>query len=346
MTARIAINGYGRIGRSVLRALYECGYREHLEPAALNEPAPAAAIGYLTRHDTVHGRFPDAVEEGDGCLRIGEDELRLSAETDPAHLPWRDLDIDIVLECSGRFVVPRELRRHLDAGARRVLLSQPGSREIPAVVRGVNDESRPADAQIVSCASCTTNAVTPVIAVLDRALGAEGGTITTLHSAMNDQPVLDAYHGCSDLRLMRAAGSSMIPAKTQLAQGIGRILPHLDGCFSACAMRVPVLNVSAMNLLLQVRRSTDVEAVNELLAAASQGALAGILGYSEEPLASCDFNHDRRSGIVDADQTRVSCGHLVNTLIWFDNEWGFANRMLDLACILAGEGASDGQSGR
>ncbi len=336
MTARIAINGYGRIGRSVLRALYECGYRNRLQPAAINDPAPLVAVSHLTRYDTVHGKFPIAVEEGDDCLRIAGDEIQLSGETDPARLPWRDLDVDIVLECTGQFRETSQLALHLDAGAHRVLLSQPGAREIPAVVWGINSRLLQTEASIISSASCTTNAVVPVIAVLDRTLGIERGAITTLHSAMNDQPVLDCYRPGADLRLMRAAGGSMIPVDTQLAQGISRILPHLEGRFSASALRVPVLNVSAMNLSVQVCRDTSAEEVNQLLAAAGQDSfLAGILGYSEEPLPSCDFNHDPRSGIVDAGQTRVSHGRLVTTLTWFDNEWGFANRMLDLASAMA-----------
>ena len=335
MTARIAINGYGRIGRSVLRAFYESGYREHLQLAAINEPAPPAAVSHLTRYDTVHGKFPLAVEEGEGCLRIAGDEILLSEETDPARLPWQALDIEIVLDCSGQFSEPGQLQRHLDAGARRVLLSQPGVREIPAVVWGVNSQQLKTRAPIISSASCTTNAVMPVIAVLDQALGVEGGAITTLHSAMNDQPVLDRYQPSADPRFMRAAGGSIIPVNTELARGIGRVLPHLEGRFSASALRLPVLNVSAMNLSVQLARDTSAEEVNQLLAGASRGPLAGVLGYSEEPLVSCDFNHDPRSGIVDAGQTRVSCKRLATTLTWFDNEWGFANRMLDLASAMA-----------
>lgn len=325
---RLAINGYGRVGRCVLRALYERGLQHELAVVAINEPADLATIAHLTKYDSTHGRFPGLVEAQDAHLQVAGQTIAVSHATDLAALPWRARKVDLVLECSGRYAGRTELQRHLDAGAGRVLLSQPGENDLPAVVYGVNHAVLGNDVRIASTASCTTNGIVPVIQVLQRAFGLEHGIITTLHSAMNDQPVLDAYHH-TDLRKTRAAFGSIIPIETGLAAGIGRILPELGGRFAARAVRVPTLNVSAMELSVQLSRPvTEVEANRVLAAAADE--LPGVLGYTEEPLASCDFNHDPRSGIVDAGQTRAS-GALLNVLIWFDNEWGYANRMLDVA---------------
>ncbi len=339
---KLAINGYGRIGRCVLRALYESAHysgasvegvaRRRIKIVAINEPADLNTIAHLTKYDTTHGRFPGRVDienphTENKRLRINDDVIAVSHETDLARLNWREHDIDIVLECSGEYTTPQQLQRHIDAGAKRVLLSQPGV-EIPVVVYGINQTILRGDETIVSAASCTTNCIVPVIDVLEREFGIEHGMITTIHSAMNDQPVLDAYHH-TNLRKTRAAGQSIIPVDTGLAFGVGRVLPNLAGRFAAHALRVPTINVSAMQLTAQLRTSADVATVNRALAqAATQNA--GILGYTEEPLASCDFNHDPRSGIVDASQTRVA-GNLINVLTWFDNEWGYANRMLDVA---------------
>jgi len=326
---RLAINGYGRIGRSVLRALYESGLRSRMAVVAINEPADLATIAHLTKYDTTHGRFPGAVEVDGRHLRVNGDAIAVSHRHELTELPWRELDVDFVLECSGRYDRPDQLREHHRAGARRVLLSQPGTNDIKAVVYGVNQHVMAGDDTLLSTGSCTTNCIVTVIRALHAAFGIEHGIITTIHSAMNDQPVLDAYHH-TDLRKTRAAGQSIIPVDTGLASGIGRILPELSGRFAAHALRVPTINVSAMQLAARLAKPFSVAAVNDVLAAAARaGELAGLLGYTEEPLASCDFNHDPRSGIVDANQTRIA-GDLINVLTWFDNEWGYANRMLDV----------------
>lgn len=323
---RLAINGYGRIGRCVLRALYESEHRRRMQIVAINEPADLATIVHLTKYDSTHGRFPGRVSAADQSLVVDGDRIAISHHNDLADLAWHG--VDVVLECSGGFATREQLLTHIEQGADYALLSQPGEPDIPAVVFGVNHQQLSADLRVASAASCTTNGIVPVISVLDRAFGIVSGTITTIHSAMNDQPVLDAYHN-TDLRKTRSAGLSMIPVDTALAAGIGRILPALDGRFAARALRIPTHNVSAMELTVQCREPVSVDAINRALLAASAGELSGLLGVSNEPLASCDFNHDPRSGIVDAGQTRVS-GQLANVLVWFDNEWGYANRMLDV----------------
>jgi glyceraldehyde 3-phosphate dehydrogenase/D-erythrose 4-phosphate dehydrogenase len=261
---------------------------------------------------------------------VNNDRIALTGHKSLDALDWQQHDIDIVLECSGVFSSRKKAQAHLKVGAKKVLFSQPADHDIDAaVVCGINDDVLKTEHTIASAASCTTNAIVPVIKVLDDAFGVVNGVITTIHSAMNDQPVLDGYHH-TDLRKTRAALQSLIPIDTQLARGIERILPHLKNCFAAQALRVPTQNVSAMDLSVLLQKPVDVAAVNRALQAASEGALQNILGYTEEPLASCDFNHDARSGIVDASQTRVS-GQLVKVLVWFDNEWAYANRMLDIA---------------
>ena len=329
MTIRLAINGYGRIGRCVLRALYESGAREFCQIVAINEPAPADAIAYLTRYDSTHGRFPGVVKLRDGLLIVNGDDIALTGHESVSAIDWKKHSVDIVLECSGSFTCRKKAEEHLMAGARRVLFSQPADSDIDAtIVYGVNESALNNQQAIVSAASCTTNAIVPVINVLDTLFGVENGVITTIHSAMNDQPVLDAYHH-TDLRKTRAALHSLIPIDTQLARGIDRILPHLQGRFEAQALRVPTQNVSAMDLSVLLKRSVDVAEVNRALRQAADNELKKVLAYTEEPLASCDFNHDAHSGIVDASQTRVS-GQLVKVLVWFDNEWAYANRMLDI----------------
>ncbi|MFT3929405.1 MAG: glyceraldehyde 3-phosphate dehydrogenase NAD-binding domain-containing protein [Spongiibacteraceae bacterium] len=349
---KLAINGYGRIGRCVLRALYESAHynasagaavhtnalHKRMRVVAINEPADLNTIAHLTKYDTTHGRFPGRVTvEGasieNNTLRINDDAIAVTHETDLSALNWCEHDIDIVLECSGEFGTPHALQGHLDAGAKRVLLSQPGV-DIPAIVYGINQTILRGDETMISAASCTTNCIVPVIDVLERAFGIEHGMITTIHSAMNDQPVLDAYHH-TNLRKTRAAGQSIIPVDTGLAAGVSRILPAMANRFAAHALRVPTINVSAMQLTVHARTAVTVDEVNRALAdAAAQNP--AILGYTEEPLASCDFNHDARSSIVDASQTRVA-GNLINVLTWFDNEWGYANRMLDVAAYWAAQ---------
>jgi len=333
---RVAINGYGRIGRSVLRALYESGARDRVQIVAINEPADSKTIAHLTRYDSTHGRFNGTVDASDDSLTVNGDEIKVLHHQQLDQLPWQVLGIDVVLECSGSFTDRQTAEQHLASGAKHVLFSQPAEPTVDAtIVYGINQHLLTGEETIVSAASCSTNCVVPVIKVLDDAFGIDGGVITTIHSAMNDQPVIDAYHH-TDLRKTRAAMQSIIPVDTGLALGIDRLLPELTGRFQAQAMRVPTLNVSAIDLSVMLNTDVDTAAVNGALAAAANGSLNGVLGYTEEPLASCDFNHDPRSGIVDASQTKVSQKKLVKVLIWFDNEWGYANRMLDT--LLAWQG--------
>ena len=333
---RLAINGYGRIGRSVLRALQESAFRDRLQVVAINELADAATVLHLTRYDTTHGRFPGPLQGDDETLWVDGQAIRLLNSEAIDGLPWGELGVDIVLECTGAFSDRATAEKHLTQGAGKVLFSQPAQSDVDAtVVYGINHQQLRADHRVVSSASCTTNAISPVIQALHTAVGIESGTITTIHSAMNDQPVLDAYHH-TDLRKTRAASQSIIPVDTGLARGVERILPEMTGRFSAQALRVPTLNVSALDLTVQTCRDTDVDAVNRVLHDAAQSCFEGVLGYTDEPLASCDFNHDDRSSIVDASQTRVSGTRLVKVLTWFDNEWAYANRMLDVANYWAG----------
>ncbi|QEM83383.1 type I glyceraldehyde-3-phosphate dehydrogenase [Halomonas binhaiensis] len=334
MPQRIAINGYGRIGQCVLRALIERGDLD-LEVVALNELSGIDTIAYLTRYDTTHGRFPGHVTNDADHLVINGKRIRVLSEADPDRLPWRELGVDLVLECSGSFKDRMTAERHLAAGARRLLFSQPAESDVDAtIVSGINDADLHADARIISAASCTTNCLVPVLTVLDEALSIEHGVTTTIHSAMNDQPVIDAYHQ-TDLRLTRSAMQSIVPVDTGLALGINRLMPHLAERFECLHMRVPTINVSAMDMSICVRRDTSAKQVNRLLHEASESRLSGLLGFADEPTASIDFNHDPRSGIVDATQTRVAGGRLIKLLCWFDNEWGFANRMLDVASNIA-----------
>ncbi|QIR15532.1 erythrose-4-phosphate dehydrogenase [Shewanella aestuarii] len=330
---RVAINGYGRIGRSILRALYESGKRHQIQIVAINELATPQGVCHLTQYDTTHGRFQTQVALKDNHLVIGDDAIILLNQPDPSKLPWAALDIDIVYEASGSLQDRQECEVHLHAGAKQVLISHPSSADVDAtIVYGVNHHLLQAHHTVVSNASCTTNCIVPVIDVLDRHFGVKSGAITTIHSAMNDQQVIDAYH--EDLRRTRAAGQSIIPVDTKLARGIERILPAMKDKFEAISVRVPTINVTAIDLSVTLEKRVDIAQVNSVLAKASNGSFNGILGYTDEPLVSCDFNHDPRSSIVDGTQTRVSAGHLVKLLLWCDNEWGFANRMLDTSLAM------------
>ncbi|WP_043320172.1 type I glyceraldehyde-3-phosphate dehydrogenase [Microbulbifer sp. HZ11] len=331
---RLAINGYGRIGRSVLRALYESNLRDQLQIVAINELADCATIAHLTKYDTVHGRFHGKVEVHNETLHINNDQIAVTHYRDLEDLDWRNPQVDIVLECTGSFTERQRAELHLKAGAKKVIFSQPAQSDVDAtIVYGVNDTALTGNETIISAASCTTNCSIPVIAALESAFGIEAGVITTIHSAMNDQPVNDAYHH-TDLRKTRSAISSIIPVDTGLARGIERVLPDMAGKFEAQAMRVPTINVSAIDLSVQLKKTVTQAEVNSVLKTAAETRFCGVLGYSEEPLTSCDYNHDPRSGIVDASQTRVAGNRLVKVLIWFDNEWGFANRMLDVTRVL------------
>ncbi|MCL7943587.1 type I glyceraldehyde-3-phosphate dehydrogenase [Marinobacter sp. ATCH36] len=328
---RIAINGYGRIGQCVLRALYENGFRDHLQVVAINELADIDTIAHLTRYDSTHGRFQGEIEVAGDALIVNGDRIRVVRNADASELPWGELGVDLVLECSGAFTDRATAELHLKSGAQRLLFSQPAEPDVDrTVVYGVNQDQLTGADRIVAAASCTTNCLVPVIQVLDDALGVEQGSTTTIHAAMNDQPVIDAYHH-QDLRRTRSALHNIVPVDTGLAKGIERLLPHMEGRFSSVAMRVPTMNVSAIDMVVNVRKKTSVEAVNNLLKEAAHGPLKHILGYTDELLASSDFNHDAHSGIVDGGQTRVTGGTMVKVLCWFDNEWGFANRMLDVS---------------
>ncbi|MEP1217133.1 MAG: type I glyceraldehyde-3-phosphate dehydrogenase [Marinobacter sp.] len=328
---RIAINGYGRIGQCVLRALYENDFRDHLQVVAINELADIDTIAHLTRYDSTHGRFQGEIRVQGDSLVVNGDRIRVLRHADASELPWGELGVDLVLECSGAFSDRATAEQHLASGAKRLLFSQPAESDVDrTVVYGVNHDQLTAADRIVAAASCTTNCLVPVIQILDEALGVEQGSTTTIHAAMNDQPVIDAYHH-QDLRRTRSALHNIVPVDTGLAKGIERLLPNMEGRFSSVAMRVPTMNVSAIDMVVNVRKKTSVEAVNNLLENAAHGPLKRILGYTDELLASSDFNHDAHSGIVDGGQTRVTGGTMVKVLCWFDNEWGFANRMLDVS---------------
>ncbi|MGH8434959.1 MAG: erythrose-4-phosphate dehydrogenase [Pseudomonas sp.] len=331
---KVALNGYGRIGRCVLRALYERGATAGFEVVALNDLADLASLEYLTRFDSTHGRFPGDVRiEGD-CLHINGSSVQVLRSATPEGIDWAALGVDLVLECSGAYHTRADAQRFLDAGAPRVLFSQPMASEADidaTVVFGVNQHTLSGAELLVSNASCTTNCGVPLLKLLNEAVGIEYVSITTIHSAMNDQPVIDAYHH-EDLRRTRSAFQSVIPVSTGLARGIERLLPELAGRIQAKAVRVPTVNVSCLDITIQTARDTDAGEINRVLRqAAESGPLKGLLAYTELPHASCDFNHDPHSAIVDGSQTRVSGPRLVNLLAWFDNEWGFANRMLDVA---------------
>ncbi|MFT2091723.1 erythrose-4-phosphate dehydrogenase [Paraglaciecola sp. 2405UD69-4] len=330
---RIAINGFGRIGRNVVRALYETKRNESIQVVAINEIAKPEGIAHLLKYDTSHGRFGFPVTLDGDILTVANDDIRLLCHQDIRDLPWEQLGVDLVLECSGVHNDRSDGQAHIEQGAGKVLFSQPCGPDMDAtVIFGVNDGELKDTDKIVSCGSCTTNCIVPVIQVLDEAFGVQSGTVTTIHSSMHDQQVIDAYH--CDLRRTRAASQSIIPVDTKLAVGIERILPKFAGKFEAIAVRVPTINVTAMDLSVTVAKCLNVEDVNQAFKAAKLSDFKGILDYTEEPLVSVDFNHDPHSCIVDGSQTRVSHKQLVKTLVWCDNEWGFANRMLDTAEVM------------
>ncbi|WP_299661450.1 erythrose-4-phosphate dehydrogenase [uncultured Psychromonas sp.] len=328
MTIRVAINGYGRIGRSILRALYESNRQEQIRIVVINELASPEAIVHLTQYDSTHGRFLFPVRLKENKLIINEDTITLVNHQLISDLPWEYYGIDVVIDCTGIYGTKSDAQAHLESGAKKVIFSHPASTDVDAtVVYGVNHQRLTGKETFISGASCTTNCIVPVIDTLDKTFNIKCGTITTIHSSMNDQPVIDAYH--SDLRRTRAASHSIIPVDTKLAAGIERILPKFANKFEAIAVRVPTLNVTAMDLSIKVTNAVTVEEINNCLKLYSETKLKGIMGYTNAPLVSIDFNHDPRSCIIDGTQTRVSDEHLVKLLIWCDNEWGFANRLLD-----------------
>lgn len=325
---KVAINGFGRIGRNVLRGIVESG-RTDIEVIAINDLGPVETNAHLLQYDSVHGRFPQEVTTGDDWIDVGRGHMRVTAMRNPADLPWSD--VDVVLECTGIFTSKEKCQAHLDNGASRVLISAPGSDADKTIVYGVNHDSLTKDDLIVSNASCTTNCLAPVAHVLDKAVGIERGFMTTIHSYTGDQPTLDTMH--SDLYRARAAALSMIPTSTGAAKAVGLVLPALNGKLDGVAIRVPTPNVSVVDLTFTASRETTVDEINDAIrAAANSGPLKGILGFTDKPLVSSDFNHDPHSSIFATDQTKVmEKGKLVRILTWYDNEWGFSNRMADTA---------------
>jgi glyceraldehyde 3-phosphate dehydrogenase len=329
MTLKVGINGYGRIGRNVLRALYEGDKRGQLQIVAINDLGDAKINAHLTRHDTVHGPFRGEVKVDNDALIINGDRIRVLSERDPAKLPWGSLGVDTVLECTGLFTSKSKAGKHLEGGAKKVVISAPGGDDVDATIcYGVNDATLKSSFTVISNASCTTNCLTPVAKVLNDSVGITAGVMTTIHSYTNDQVLIDVYH--TDLRRARSATHSMIPAKTGAAAAVGLVLPELKGKLDGFAIRVPTINVSLVDLSFIAGRATGVDEINALMKSASARApLQGILAYTEEPLVSVDFNHDPHSSIFDGTMTKVIGGTLVKVCAWYDNEWGFSNRMLD-----------------
>ena len=339
MTIKVAINGFGRIGRNILRAHYEAGKKHGLQFVAINDLGDAKTNAHLLRYDTAHGPFPAKVAVQDKSLVVNGDHLERVAERDPSKLPWKSLGVDVVLECTGLFTSKAKAGAHLAAGAKKVIISAPGDKDVDrTIVMGVNHQSLKASDTVISNASCTTNCLAPLVKALDDRIGVVSGLMNTIHSFTNDQVLTDVYH--SDLRRARAAGHNMIPTKTGAASAVGLVLPHLNGKLDGYSIRVPTINVSIVDLTFVAKKPTTVEEVNRAVKQACDGDLKGILEYSTEPLVSSDFNHNPASSIFDSTLTRVSDGTLVKVSSWYDNEWGFSNRMLDVAAVFAEVGAA------
>ncbi|GLS84382.1 type I glyceraldehyde-3-phosphate dehydrogenase [Paraferrimonas haliotis] len=332
MTIKVAINGFGRIGRNILRALYESDQNYPIKVVAINDLGDTAINAHLLKFDSVHGRFGASVEQADSAIFVNGDKINTYSQMDPAKLPWHELDVDIVMECTGMFTSKEAVQPHLDAGAKKVLISAPGKNVDATVVYGVNQDELSADMTVVSNASCTTNCLAPVAKILNDAIGIESGLMTTIHAYTNDQRLSDVYH--TDLRRARAAALSMIPTRTGAAAAVGLVVPELQGKFDGMAVRVPTANVSLVDLNFVASRDTTAEEVNELIKnACNQAPLNQVLEVNEAPLVSIDFNHSPYSSSFDATQTRVK-GRLVKVMSWYDNEWGFSNRMLDNAVAM------------
>jgi glyceraldehyde 3-phosphate dehydrogenase len=334
MTIKVAINGYGRIGRNVLRAHYEGGKKHDIQIVAINDLGDPNTNAHLTQYDTAHGKFPGTVSVDGDSMVVNGDRIRVLANRNPAELPWGELGVDVVLECTGFFTSKEKASAHLKGGAKKVVISAPGGKDVDAtVVFGVNQGVLKSSHTVISNASCTTNCLAPVAKILNEKLGIESGLMTTIHAYTNDQVLTDVYH--EDLRRARSATMSMIPTKTGAAAAVGLVLPELNGKLDGFAMRVPTINVSVVDLSFMAKKATSIDEVNAMMKAASEGELKGVLGYNTAPLVSIDFNHDPRSSVFDATQTRVSPdGKLVKILSWYDNEWGFSNRMLDTTVAL------------
>jgi glyceraldehyde 3-phosphate dehydrogenase len=333
MSIRVAINGYGRIGRNILRAYYESGKKHDLQFVAINDLGNAQTNAHLTRYDTVHGKFPGTVAVDGESMVVNGDRIQVCAKRNPAELPWKDLKVDVVLECTGLFTSKEKASAHLTAGAKKVIISAPGGKDVDAtIVYGVNHKTLKSAHTVISNASCTTNCLAPLVKALDDRIGVVSGLMTTVHSYTNDQVLTDVYH--EDLRRARSASMNMIPAKTGAAAAVGLVLPHLNGKLDGYAIRVPTINVSIVDLSFVAKRATTVEEINNAVKQASETDLKGILEYNKEPLVSIDFNHNPASSIFDATLTKVSGGTLVKVSSWYDNEWGFSNRMLDATVAL------------
>jgi glyceraldehyde 3-phosphate dehydrogenase len=333
MAIKVGINGYGRIGRNILRALYEAGRTGEISIVALNDLGDANTNAHLTRYDSTHGKFGNQVEVDGDFLMVDGDRIRVLAERNPANLPWKELGVDVVLECTGLFNSKEKAAAHLQAGAKKVIISAPGGKDVDAtIVYGVNHDTLKASHEVISNASCTTNCLAPLVQPLHQAIGVEHGLMTTIHAYTNDQVLTDVYH--SDLRRARAAAVLMIPTKTGAAAAVGLVLPELAGKLDGFAIRVPTINVSMVDLSFRASRDTTREEIDRVLEEASQGRLKNILGFNREPLVSIDFNHDPRSSVYEASLTRVVDGRLVKVCSWYDNEWGFSNRMLDTTIAL------------
>ena len=333
MTIKVAINGYGRIGRNILRALYEGGKKHDLQIVAINDLGNAETNAHLTRYDTVHGKFPGKVEVDGDHMVVNGDRIKVLAMRNPAELPWGSLGVDVVLECTGLFTSKEKAGAHLKGGAKKVIISAPGAKDVDAtIVYGVNHKTLKASHTVISNASCTTNCLAPMVKALHDKIGVVQGLMTTIHAYTNDQVLTDVYH--EDLRRARSATMSMIPTKTGAAAAVGLVLPELNGKLDGFAMRVPTINVSVVDLTFTAARATTVDEVNAVMKAAAGGELKGVLEYSTGPLVSIDFNHNPASSIFDATLTKVTGGTLVKALAWYDNEWGFSNRMLDTTVAL------------
>jgi len=333
MAVKIAINGYGRIGRNILKALFESQRTNELEIVAINDLGDAESNAYLTQYDSAHGTFPFAVEAKDDALIIDGKDIKVFAERDPEQLPWTDLGVEAVLECTGFFRTKELAGKHLTAGAKKVIISAPAGSEVDAtIVYGVNHDILSKDDQIISNASCTTNCLAPLVKPIHEAIGLESGIMTTIHAYTNDQVLTDVFH--KDLRRARSATQSMIPTKTGAASAVGLVLPELQGKLDGFSIRVPTINVSLVDLSFIASKPTSVEEVNAVVKAASEGDLKGVLDYSDGPLVSIDFNHNPASSNFDATLTKVQEGTLVKVCSWYDNEWGFSNRMLDTTLAL------------
>ena len=332
MTIRVAMNGYGRIGRNVLRAHYEGGKKYDIQIVAINDLGDAKTNAHLTQYDTAHGRFPGTVSVDGDYMVVNGDKIKVLANRNPAELPWGELGVDVVMECTGFFTSKEKASAHLKGGAKKVIISAPGGKDVDAtVVFGVNHNVLKSTDTVISNASCTTNCLAPLVKPLNDAIGLETGLMTTIHAYTNDQVLTDVYH--EDLRRARSATMSMIPTKTGAAAAVGLVLPELNGKLDGYAVRVPTINVSMVDLSFIAKRDTTVEEVNSILKAAAEGPLKGVLEYNEAPLVSIDFNHNPASSAFDATLTKVS-GKLVKVSSWYDNEWGFSNRMLDTTVAL------------